>query len=228
MYSIDEYLELFRELEKWSFKKYNDADSIKGIENKHPNYGIRKSACYFRLVRNNLTHYPNGKGKKQLILLTDEFKAQFEAFYNYLIGSIKQISVPWDKIKKVEKSDMVMPTVKMMRDLSYTYVPVMNGKKVWGVFSESAIFKIVSDGYLSLIDGNVSLYKIEKYISVYTKDGVYDFISNKATIDEVCTMFSDAVQIGRRLDVIYVTTTGDENGDLVGMVTVWDIANIHV
>ena len=35
---------------------------------------------------------------------------------------------------------------------------------------------------------------------------------------------SDAINNRRRLDMLYITTTGDQNGDLVGLVSVWDIS----
>ena len=47
-----------------------------------------------------------------------------------------------------------------------------------------------------------------------------------ATIEEVREIFSDAISNGRRLDVLYITTTGDQNGDLVGLVSVWDISKL--
>ena len=42
----------------------------------------------------------------------------------------------------------------------------------------------------------------------------------------VCKMFSDATRQGRRLDVIFITSNGNKDGDLVGLITVWDIAKI--
>jgi hypothetical protein len=39
-------------------------------------------------------------------------------------------------------------------------------------------------------------------------------------------MFAEAFDEGRRLDVIYITTSGDKNGDLTGLVTIWDISSL--
>ena len=38
--------------------------------------------------------------------------------------------------------------------------------------------------------------------------------------------FSESFNDGRRLDVIFITTTGDKSGDLVGLVTIWDLSSL--
>ena len=122
--------------------------------------------------------------------------------------------------------DKVLPTISYMKEKSFSYVPVMNGKKVWGVFSESALFNIIGDGNISMLDDELQLFKIGKYIAEYSKDGVFDFVRSNASIDDIRKKFSEASEEGRRLDVIYITTTGDKNGDLVGLVTIWDMTNV--
>ena len=224
MYKTSDFLELYISLERWAEVKYGE-EGVKAIEENHHNKKVQKDVRYFRKVRNVLAHNPNGSSKP-LIELTDEFKERFETLCNKLMGNISQISVPYKDIYKREMSDKVVPTINVMKEKSFSYVPVMNGKKVWGVFSESAIFNLVGDGNISLIDEELPLFKIGKYITEYTKNGFFDFVGSNASIDDIRRVFSDAINKGRRLDVIYITTTGDNKGDLVGLVTVWDISSL--
>lgn len=224
MYSITDFLERYKEFEAWAEAKYGN-DGIKTLEETHNNGRLVKEVKYFRSVRNVLTHNPNGS-LKPLIELTDEFKVRFEALCNKLMDNVAQISIPLKEIYWREMSDKVIPTITYMKDRSFSYVPVMNGKKVWGVFSESALFNIVGDGNLSLIDDDAQMFKIGKYIAEYSKDGVFDFIDDDASIDDIRRIFSKAADDNRRLDVLYITTTGDNKGDLVGLVTVWDLPNL--
>ena len=205
MYKISDFLELYKSLERWAEAKYGE-EGVKAIEENHHNKIVQNDVRYFRKIRNVLTHNPNGSSKP-LIELTDEFKERFETLCNKLM-------------------DKVVPTINVMKEKSFSYVPVMNGKKVWGVFSESAIFNLVGDGNISLIDEELPLFKIGKYITEYTKNGFFDFVGSNASIDDIRRVFSDAINKGRRLDVIYITTTGDNKGDLVGLVTVWDISSL--
>ena len=110
-----------------------------------------------------------------------------------------------------------------MKERTFSHVPVMNGKKVWGVFSESAIFEIVSDGSMSLIQDDTQFFKIGKYITEYSQSGIFDFMRSGASIDNIRRAFIDAFDEGRKLDVIFITTTGDKNGDLKELVTIWDV-----
>ena len=224
MYNTTDFFELYTTLEGWAISKYGE-EGVKGIEQCHHDRNIQREVRYFRSVRNLFSHNPNGSSKP-LIELTDEFKERFERLCNHLMGNSAQISIPFKDIYKREMSDKVIPTIERMKEMSYTYVPVMNGKKIWGVFSESAIFNLVGDGNLSLIDNDIPFYKIGKYIAEYSKNGVFDFIGVNDSIDDIRRTFSDATNKGRRLDVLYITTTGDQKGDLVGLVTVWDISTL--
>ena len=162
MYNTTDFLELYTTLEGWAISKYGE-EGVKGIEQCHHDRNIQREVRYFRSVRNLFSHNPNGSSKP-LIELTDEFKERFERLCNHLMGNSAQISIPFKDIYKREMSDKVIPTIERMKEMSYTYVPVMNGKKIWGVFSESAIFNLVGDGNLSLIDNDIPFYKIGKYI----------------------------------------------------------------
>lgn len=224
MYRTQDFLERYKTLEKWATIYYGD-EGVKEIEKSHHNRRIQKEVHFFRSVRNILSHNPN-EATKPLIELTDEFKERFESLCNSLMNCVSQIYIPYKDIYKREMSDKVIPTIAVMKENCYTYVPVMNGKKVWGVFSESALFNLVGDGNASMINENLLLLNIGKYITEYSNMGVFDFVGPDASIDQIHKFFSEAIDGGRRLDVLYITSTGDNKGDLVGLITIWDISSL--
>lgn len=224
MYNTSEFLEKYKSLEIWAETNYGD-EGVLGLENNHHNSRIRNDVRYFRKIRNLLSHNPNGT-TNQLIELTDEFKARFESLCNKLMNNISDISIPYKDIFKRQMSDKVISTINTMKEKSYSYVPVMNGKKVWGVFCESTIFNIAGEGNLTLIQDDLKLFQISKYITEFTEDGIFDFIGSDASIDDICRLFSEAADEGRRLDVVYITSTGNIKGDLIGLVTIWDLSSI--
>lgn len=224
MYSTTDFLELYKTLERWAETQYGE-DGIIFIENNHHDRNVRQEIRYFRNVRNVLSHNPNGL-TKPLLVLTEDFAERFKSLCAKLMTNISQIAVPYNNIYKREMSDKVAATIAIMKERAFSYVPVMNGKKVWGVFSESVVFSMIGDDNIELTDNELKLFQIGKYISQYNENGLYDFIDNNATIDDIRQMFIESINNGRRLDVIYITTTGDNKGDLVGMITVWDITNL--
>jgi len=128
MYSTTEFLEKYKSLDIWAIAEYGE-DGIKAIEDNHYNRKIQYEARYFRKVRNILSHNPN-EDTKPYILLTDEFKTRFEAFCSNLMDNVNQISISYKDIYKREMGDKVLPTITVMKEKSFSYVPVMNGKKV--------------------------------------------------------------------------------------------------
>lgn len=224
MYTVNDFLGQYKTLEQWANAKYGN-DGVKTMEEKHPNGRVRTEVQYFRNVRNVLTHNPNGKDKP-LVVLTDEFKTRFEALCNKLMSSASQIAVPFKDIYKREMSDNLLKTIAHMKEKDYSHVPVMNGKKVWGVFSETSLFHIVGDVKMNLIDENTQFLNIGKYIGENENGEFYDFVGPNAAIDDIRSLFSHAVDNNRRLELLCITTTGDKNGDLVGIVTIWDMARV--
>ncbi len=220
MYKTEDFFERYKELEAWATANYEDG--VYGLEQSHHDKKVQSEITYFRKVRNLLAHNRNGLDKP-LIELTDEFRDKFDALCNKLMDSISQIAVPYKDIYKREMSDKVLPTIATMKERTFSHVPVMNGKKVWGVFSESAIFDIVSDGSMSLIQDDTQFFKIGKYITEYSQSGIFDFMHSNTSIDNIRRAFIDAFDEGRKLDVIFITTTGDKNGDLKELVTIWDV-----
>jgi hypothetical protein len=224
MYDTKDYLEHYKTLEDWADSKYDEG--IYEIEKTHPSKKIQKEMEFFRKTRNLLTHNANGEDDKKLITLTDEFKERFEKLCNSLMNGISDIAIPFKDIYKRQLSDKVLPTINVMKERSYSYVPVMNGKKIWGVFGESTVFKLISGEDAHLIQENPEMLKIAKYITEYSSEGSFDFMGRSASIDDIRRKFSDAFADGRRLDVIYITSTGDKNGDLDSLVTIWDISSL--
>lgn len=223
MYKTDEFLERYRELENWANAKYGN-EGIRTLVEEYLSGKIRNEVRYFRSVRNLLTHNPNKD--VPLIELTDVFKDLFMRLCDKLMSNSSQIIIPYKNIYKREMSDKVLQTISYMKDQAYSYVPIMNNKKVWGVFSETTLFNIIGDGNNELIKEDTPLFKIGSYITEYTNDGVFDFINDNASTYDIMNMFSEAAENNRRLDVLYITTTGNKDGDLVGLVSVWDLPKL--
>jgi len=223
MYDINEFKELYIKLESWANAKYGK-DGMRSIEDEHSDGKVRYDMKYFRNIRNVLTHNPNGCNP--LVELTDEFKLRFEGLCNRLMSSIMQVAVPYANIYKREMSDRVMPTIVRMKEKAYSHVPIMNAKKLWGVFSETALFNIVGDGNIAMINEEARLFEIGKYVTGDINGEFYDFIGEDASIEDARMRFYEAVEKNRRLELLCITTNGNKSGDLVAIVTIWDMAGV--
>ena len=225
MYKTEVFLEKYSVFEEWANLKYGEG-GLWYLEENHRDRRIRRELRYFRTVRNFLTHHPY-ETPEPFIILTDAFKDRFDLLRSKLMDKITSVCIPYNNVYKCKMADQVLPTISTMREKTYTYVPIMKGRTVWGVFCESTIFSIAGEGNMSMIQEVTTFFDIKKYITEYSSNGIYDFVWCDATIDDVCKVFSDAMDQGRRLDVLYITNTGTSEGDLVGLITIWDIASLQ-
>ena len=224
MYKTEDFLNRYRELEEWANGKYG-YDCLKRVEDTFYNVNIQKEIRYFKNVRNVLSHNCNNNDDPYIVL-TEAFKDRFEKLCWYLMDNVSQIYVPYNQIYKRQMNDRIFPTISIMKKKCYSYVPIMNNRKVWGVFSEVAVFDIVGDGKATAISDDMQLMEMSQYITKYSREGSFDFAGEDATIDDIRNFFIDEIGKGRRLDVIFITTTGDMHGDLLGLVTIWDITSL--
>ena len=227
MYNTVDFINQYIELEEWANNKYGE-DCLKELDESQFDYKTRNELYYFKKVRNLVSHHKNRKNTTQdtLIELTDTFKARFDRLCRNLMQSIQSVCIPYEEIYKCIMRDKVLPTISIMRENTYTNIPIMKGKAVWGVFSESTIFNVVGDGKVAPFNERTEFFDIRQYIIDYSRNGIYDFASCEDSIDDVCKMFSDALRHGRRLDVVFITSNGKQNGDLVGLITIWDIPKL--
>ena len=219
MYSKNDYITDYGHFEQWfQDRGYKDVGEL---ESSYP-YGskMRNELNFFRHIRNYMAHNPRADER---LIMTDSFKSDFDALTRKLMSELNDVAIPFKDIFKREMSDTISPTIKKMKECVFTHTPIMNGRKVWGVFSENTLFNIAEKNELQNFNGNTRFMDIASYITAYSNSGVYDFISSSLTLDDVKRVFKEATEKGRKLEVLFITTTGRKDGDLKGMITIWDI-----
>lgn len=218
MYNKEEFLQHYMELEQWA--KDSSYTDIKGLEYSEEKESLRNDLYFYRHIRNFISH--NSRAKERLEF-TVAFKDDFDALCKHYMRDKSELVI--SKIYKRQMGDAVLPTIKYMREQVYTHVPIMNGKKVWGVFSENTLFEIAAEGGFSAINEQATFLTIRKNIVVNDKscDGVYDFIGRSASLEDIKKKFADARDERRQLEVLFITTDGTPNGDLNGLITIWDL-----
>jgi CBS domain-containing protein len=131
------------------------------------------------------------------------------------------------KVYTTGVEDITEVVVKTMQRELYTHVPVYSGRKFVGVLSETTILDWLVE---NIKEGKAQFYKQKvgqinpKYLHPFTNR--HKFISPRVSIFEVIKMFEDAVSKRERLGVIFITSSGRENEEPVGIITAWDLPKI--
>lgn len=221
MYEVEAFKKAYKDFEKWA--KDEGYEDVKALERCCSKASIVDDLRFFRHMRNYLSHNPRAEKRLEL---TDTFKADFESLCRQFMTSLTDVSIPAKNIFKREISDTVGPTIRIMKERVFSHTPVMMGKKVWGVFSENTLFDLAEKDEFKSFDGSTRFMDIASYITAYGHSSVYDFISRGTSLENVKRIFSEATKKGRKLEVLFITTTGNKDGELIGMITIWDLTTI--
>lgn len=219
MYNKEEFITDFSQFEQWC--KDHDYRDVNDLEiSLAPYTQLRNDLYFFRKIRNFYAHNPRADKR---LRLTDVFKSDFQSLCKKFVADVSEIAIPESKIYKQKLIDPIGPAIRVMKERVYTHIPIMTGNRVWGVFSDNTLFNLVGNGKLSNIDETTHFVDLGSTIT-YQSDCVYDFIDPSASLEDIRRAFSEAFSKRRKLEVLFITSTGTKDGNLKGMVTIWDIA----
>ena len=164
------YIEKYKELEEVVRAAYNlsSEDSISYYLTKQDKYKNDKDEiAYCQQIRNLIQHKkkisnvypiePTNETIKYISLLIDRVKNKKKCC---------DICVKYNEIYQQTLDGKVKNAMSVMRDKTFTCVPIIEGKKVIGVFDENALFEYIAAEEIVEIDENLTFRDIESYLSI--------------------------------------------------------------
>jgi len=216
----------YRKLETVINQKFKDVDKSPIYYLSHKpgfeEYSHRLECC--REVRNVISHYPKERGafpiepSDEMIHFLDEmiYKLSHRA-------KCRNLGIPYKKMYVRSMGDSISETIKVMRDKTFTHVPIVCGRKVIGIFDENALFCYVADNGIVDLE-NLVFEDIKNYIDLENREmEVFTFHSKLTFLDELQAEFQKQFDQGKRLGVAFITETGSPNEDVTHMLTAWDV-----
>ena len=225
----EEFLDKYKHLEATAKRVFDldDGDSVMHyLENTGAFSRYAAELDYCREVRNLLQHRPRIADAYivtpsfQMVKLLDQMIARLE---NRL--SVMQVAVTWSDIYCRTADDGVLEALKVMRDKDYSAVPIVDNRRVTGVFDGVALAGFLADYEgESLIDDSLKFGDIASYLSLDAHDGeTYLFVSRNMYADDLEDVFEEQFQRGKYTGVAFVTEHGARGESVLGMVTAWDL-----
>ena len=228
MNNADEFLDLYKRLEQSAIRVFDfptDGTAISRLE-KLPQYKeVQQELKYCREVRALLSHNPK---------IEDEYTVEpSEAMITLIKKLLAEIESPetcidrailFDDILKAYRHYSILPVMEKMRDRGYSYIPIMQGKKVVGFFGKSTLFSYILNNPSKPITPEMTFNDIRNYISLGRKDkDTVRFIAKDTFIHEAERIVLGALRKKERVNILFITEHGKSGEDLLGMVTPWDI-----
>lgn len=179
-------------------------------------------------LRNAIVHKPNAKLANPIAEPHDNIVRDYEKIVDYVLNpptAMDSVAIKTDKIYTTSLEDCVIKVMKDMSANTYTHVPVMEGNKLVGIFSENTIFNYITDNEDVILEKDMKIKDFMEYLPIDKhKSEFFEFVSRKATLVEVEERFKEELKENRRLAVVFITENGKPNEKIHGIITAWDIA----
>lgn len=154
---------------------------------------------------------------------------------DFLINQIELVKKPRtvmdcltyiESVKKASIDSLIMPLISVMITNGYSHIPVMKNKKLIGVFSENTIFtylpRIVDQEFVlnnqTKISDFIDILPIEKHLGKR-----FLFVDRYTTIESLSDLFESYLNNKNRIEMVFVTEHGNEQEDIIGIITKWDL-----
>lgn len=180
-----------------------------------------------REVRNLLSHHAD-KGGKPVV----EPAAELLDVLRKVIAELAQPPVALDYATQPKNVIMtsptryVLPLMRQMKERGLSHIPVWEGGKMTGVFSQSSVFHYMLDHPDSVITETTEVKEFAEYTPFSAHSERYLFEKADLTYWEAKDLFNQVLK-NKRLAMIYITDTGKAKGKILGILSPWDVLGLE-
>jgi len=223
----DIFFDKYRELERLIQQKFPDLKGSSPIyylihKPGYEKYSSRLECC--REIRNLLSHYPKEKGTFPI-----EPSVEMVRFLEELIYKMsnrqkcRDVGVPFRNMYYRTMNDRVEDTITVMRERSFTHVPILTKRRVVGIFDAVSLFNYLADS--TIMEFHDLLFSdIKDYIGLEgRKKEIFTFHHQFTFLDELQEEFQRQYRRGKRIGVAFLTDTGDRDEEVLSMLTAVDV-----
>lgn len=224
----DTFLSMYRVLEGILDKKYASLgrkinsvvmEYIQDAESEP----VRAQLNVCREIRNLLTHNADGRGGH----LVEPSQAVLDSLYEVIAYVQKPqpamlFATKAGSILRASPNDRALEIMRRMDKHGFSHVPVMDDGRIMGVFSVGSVFAQVLAGRVIEEDTRIremgELLKMENH-----RSGRFMIMGPEVSYLDVRAEFEKHADRNNRLAAVFITSTGCQNGELLGMLTPWDV-----
>lgn len=218
------FLSMFRVLEGLLGRKYADQDRkcqsvVMAYLQDAESEPVRQQLDVCREVRNLLTHNADAQGGP----IIEPSQALLDSLYD-IISYVQKpqpalmFATRGDAILQAHPNDRALDVMRRMDKHGFSHAPVMDDGRICGVFSVGTVFA------RCLVGGEIgSDTRIREFGALTKINTRFMFMDERATYLDARAEFEKRSGRNNRLAAIFITSTGDENGALMGLLTPWDV-----
>jgi len=226
---IDEFLDLYKQLEDELEDKYRNArrhysSVVFEFIRDEDSAPVRDQLETCREIRNLLTHSAN-LGGEPIVEPSAPVVAAMEEVLNFVRKPPLALdyATKWDQVMKAHLHQKVLRLMEVMDKNGYSHIPVLNDGEFCGVFSVGSVFQYILRTGGKGIKPETTVAELGRHIQVDAHMENYDFVPKDATYLSVRRKFEKVRGKNKRISVIFITENGKPSERVLGMLTPWDV-----
>lgn len=226
--SIEQYIEEYKKLEEAVRRVHgveNHDSIVTVLKKRFPNDSTVIQSC--AELRNFYAH--NAKLNKRFIADVSDEAIQYVERLTRNVNNRQKCGERCIKFKDIfwkSLNDNVRDTMTTMQKKLYTHVPILDGRKVIGVFDENSLFSFLAaqDDGICIFDDKLSFADLKEHIKLDNREmEEFSFFPINKFTDEAAEEFNNAQHRGKRIGLMLLTASGKPTDNLQGIITPWDI-----
>lgn len=231
MSRAERFLDLYKNLEevlsarKGHDKKRRYASPVLDFMNSQEGSSFREELNLCRDVRNLLSHHASFDGENA-VEPAESLIGFLERLITYLENppTAESICMPASQLMCAKRNDILLEVLSKMEERGFSHVPVLEGKRLYGVLSISTIFSYFRDHPDEKLGRDARVEKLweELPLDKHTVER-FEFASSDCAYDVLRERFSAGGPQKKRLAAVFVSKEGTDKGVLLGMITPWDM-----
>ena len=227
---VEEFLDLFKQLERLLEKKYaeeplSDESVVVHYENSREGQEHKEILSSIRKIRNVLQHNPKINGEYIVtpsVDLVDQLRQIVDEVEHPKLAI--DFGVKANQIFKATLSSGLVRVIKVMKERGFSHVPIIENEKLYGVLSAYTVFEFVTEQGMQIITGETKIGAMKDYLPIRMhKNEYYLFMPKKATFTDADEAFEKRDNRPRRLVAIFITATGSPDEPILAMLTPWSV-----
>lgn len=233
MQNNDEFIRKYNELDCLIGEKFNresDDSSIYFLINKYRRSRIEKERVYstkldsIRKIRNLMVH--ESGIIDELFTVSDDVINFLDELIDYLRNPVraKDVMTPLSKLIYGKKEDYLYYLIEKIVKDGISNIPILDGeKKVIGVFNSDVLLNLSLDKVK--VNNETKILDIMNYVKLNNQLNLrFIFVTGEYEIDVLNDYFAfSKEQYKKRLPIIFVSVSGKETSQLLGIVSPIDL-----
>ena len=224
----ENYLRLFKKLE--SLLGMDENNNLKDAYDKAMKKDNRlkqfkKELNILKNMRNIEAHNQNSDDyvkidKKSFDLLNDIIKILEKPLVSYDVAT--------KNVTNRDLKDNVLEAVELMRKNKFSYLPINDKGKFFGVFSAEVLFNYFYDTGETFLDNTITFKTLEDYLTISKHvNENFSFKSRKYLVSKIEDEFMSSYKDNKSLSAVFVTENGNKEEKIIGIITAWDVLNSY-